>query len=78
VACRFHSADLIIAKLDRLARNVAFVCLALEGAMAQCAGEAPNSPGSWSATEVALGELRSTDRRSKPGLAPGLQAREHH
>jgi hypothetical protein len=44
VACRTHSAKLIIAKLDRLARDVAFVSSALEEAMSVPGPRLPPRP----------------------------------
>jgi hypothetical protein len=54
VACRTRSAKLIIAKLDRLARNIAFVWSALEEAMSVIGPwlTPPCRPGGGPLTEV--------------------------
>ena len=70
-ACRARRAVLLIAKLDRLARNVAFVCRLMEAGVEFIAADLPtvNKLTIHILAAVAEEEARTTSARTKAALA---------
>jgi DNA invertase Pin-like site-specific DNA recombinase len=68
--CRIHNATLIVAKLDRLARNVAFISALMESGVKFVAVDMPhvNEMVIHILASVAQGEAKMCSERTKAGL----------
>jgi DNA invertase Pin-like site-specific DNA recombinase len=69
--CRLHKAVLLVAKIDRLARNVAFISALMEGGVKFVAVDMPevNEMVVHILASVAEGEARAISARTKAALA---------
>jgi DNA invertase Pin-like site-specific DNA recombinase len=69
--CRVHNATLVVAKLDRLARNVAFISALMESSVKFVAVDMPhvNEMVIHILASVAQGEAKAISERTKAALA---------
>ena len=69
--CRIHNATLIIAKIDRLARNVSFIAALMDGGVKFTAVDMPgvNDMVVHLLASVAQGEAKAISERTKVALA---------